>query len=917
VRGASGGFRFGLASGKTTCVEYRILGPLEVRDGGRFLSLGTAKQQALLAVLLLHANEFVPREQLIDELWGATPPPTAAKAIQVYVSHLRKLLATNGAEAIGTRAGGYVLSLDGEGVDALRFERIAGEAREHAAAGDAAKAASHFREALALWRGPALAGLSFESAARNEVERLEEERLAALMDRIDCDLSLGRHEQLVGELEGLVAQHPLRERLRSQLMLALYRSGRQADALRVYREGRETLVEELGLEPSEPLQRLERAILVHDPALEVPAGLARAKGPEPAGGRRGQSNLPAQPTPFVGRGRELAEVLSLLARDDLRLLTLTGPGGSGKTRLALAAAGQVADDYESSVCWVALAALREPALVVDSVSQALGTRQELAKHLADKQMLLLLDNFEHLLDAAPRVAELLAACPNLKLLVTSREPLHLAGEREYLVPVLAEQEALELFRQRAQTAEPEQAVLAICCRLDCLPLAVELAAARTKLLRPEALLRRLDKRLPMLTGGPRDAPERQRTLEAAIAWSYDLLNETERLLFARLAVFVGGFTLEAAERACDADLDTLQSLVDKNLLHGDGDRYQMLETIREYATDRLEEAHDPEVVHRRHAEHFLTAAKAFAFEREWPHEPASEVDNVRAALRWAIAVEDSALALRLAIAFFAPFLFLNPAEGRRWVDEALALGDPNDLELRAKALQIAGALSNESGDYDAAVEFQKRSIVSWQTLDDRRSMAYSLVLLAQNARGRGQMTSARALLVEALEIFEGLSDVEGACFTLRDLGALERQAGNSAKARGLLERALSLAPDELRTALIFHSLGDVALNAEELDCAEKFYRDSLVMVRQKYRQRDIAFNLAGLSAVAAAQGQVERAGRLVGAVERFQESREAPLFGNPSYRRLLEATPIEPEDVAAGRAMTLDEAVAYALELDD
>jgi DNA-binding SARP family transcriptional activator len=275
-------------------VEYRILGPLEVRDGGRSLSLGTAKQQALLAVLVLHANEFVARERLIDELWGASPPPTAAKAIQVYVSHLRKLFAHNGDEAITTRSGGYVLSLDGEGVDALSFERIAREAREYAAGGDAERAASLFREALALWRGPALAGLSFESGARNEVERLEEERLAVLMDRIDCDLSLGRHEQLVGELEGLVAQHPLRERFRGQLMLALYRSGRQSDALRVYREGRETLVEELGLEPSEPLQRLERAILVHDPALEVPAGVARprlptkAEGAEKLGGRRGR-----------------------------------------------------------------------------------------------------------------------------------------------------------------------------------------------------------------------------------------------------------------------------------------------------------------------------------------------------------------------------------------------------------------------------------------------------------------------------------------------------------------------------------------------------------------------------------------------------------------------------------------------------
>jgi YVTN family beta-propeller protein len=261
-------------------VRYRILGPLEVLDGERSIPLGTAKQQALLAVLVLYANEFVARERLIDELWGESPPATAAKAVQVYVSQLRKLLTHNGEQAIATRPRGYILSLDGESVDALSFERIAREARERAASGDAEQAAFLFREGLELWRGPALAGLIFESVARNEVERLEEERLAALMDRIDCDLSLGRHEQLVGELEGMVAQHPLQERFRSQLMLALYRSGRQADALRVYREGRETLVEQLGLEPSEPLQRLERAILVHDPVLEAPAGrLARPRVP--------------------------------------------------------------------------------------------------------------------------------------------------------------------------------------------------------------------------------------------------------------------------------------------------------------------------------------------------------------------------------------------------------------------------------------------------------------------------------------------------------------------------------------------------------------------------------------------------------------------------------------------------------------
>jgi YVTN family beta-propeller protein len=300
-------------------VDYRILGPLEVRDGGRSISLGTAKQQALLAVLVLHADKFVPREQLIDELWGESPPPTAAKAVQVYVSHLRKLLAHNGEQAIITRPHGYVLALDGEGIDALSFERLSGEARELAAGGDAERAAALFREALELWRGPALAGLMFESTAANEVERLEEERIAVLMDRIDCDLSLGRHEQLVGELEGMVAQHPLRERFRGQLMLALYRSGRQADALRVYREGRDALVDQLGLEPSEPLQRLERAILVHDPALEAPAGVAAPSMPAAAKRETASANRRLSRRFVAGASVALtvvAVILAFLARRD-------------------------------------------------------------------------------------------------------------------------------------------------------------------------------------------------------------------------------------------------------------------------------------------------------------------------------------------------------------------------------------------------------------------------------------------------------------------------------------------------------------------------------------------------------------------------------------------------------------------------
>jgi predicted ATPase/DNA-binding SARP family transcriptional activator len=899
---------------KTHTVEFRILGPLEVADGHGAIPLDAPKQRALLGVLLLHPNEVVSSERLIDELWGEHPPATAAKLVQTYVSQLRKAL---GPEPIATWPPGYQLRVDADGLDAVRFRSLIADGRRLVANGELERADAVYRAALALWRGRPLADVVFESFARIEVERLEEELLGAHMDRIDCDLALGRHHLLAAELESLVSEHPFRERLRGQLILALYRSGRQADALAAYQDARRTLVDELGLEPSSELRNLEQAILRQDSALAAPT---------PVRERLRHSNLPAQPTTFLGRERERAEVLSLLAREEVRLLTLTGAGGSGKTRLALEAAGKVADDYPDGVCWVPLAALRDPALVFDSIAQALGTQKALAQYLADKHMLLLLDNFEHLPAAAPRVAELTAASPDLKLLITSRERLHLAGEREYLVPTLAENEAVELFRHRAHAAEPEQAVLAICRRLDCLPLAVELAAARTKLLPPDTLLARLEHRLPLLTGGPRDAPERQRTLEATIAWSHDLLTPEEQTLFARLAVFAGGCTLEAAEQICKANLDSLQALVDKNLLRREGERFTMLETIREYAAERLEEAHDGEKVRRRHAESFLDAAEAFAAEafellRNWPYEPASELDNVRAALQWSIGVEDSSVALRLAASSGVLFFYINPAEGRRWLDEALALGDPTGLELRAEALRMAGLLSAETGDYEAGAEYQKRSIADWQVLGDRRSIARTLVTLAQAtwARTPERVTAPRELLAEALEIYEGLSDVEGTCSALHNLGHLECAAGNNGKAEILLERALSLSQNERQTAAILHSLGDFALHDQKFERAQDLYRNNLRTFMRQQDERAIAYCLAGLSAVAAGTGKPKRAGCLFGAVERIQESREATTlaFANPQYKRLLDAARISPEDVQAGRAMTLDDAVAYALEATD
>ena len=450
-----------------------------------------------------------------------------------YVSRLRRVL---GAGRLETRPPGYVLRVEPGELDLHRFRELIAQDRH--------------REALALWRGPALADLAFEDFARSEIARLEELRLSALEGRFEHELAAGRHAELAGELAAAVRAHPLRERLAGQLMLALYRSGRQADALAAYRDARATLVDELGLEPSEELSALQRRILVHDPGLD-----------HTRTGRRAE--LPASLTSFVGRGRELEQIRALILRPGVRLLTLTGAGGTGKTRLALEVARAVAGEFADGARFAPLAAVAEPEVVPHAIAEALALQQSsgqsiedaLKAFLADRELLLVLDNLEHLLEATPLATELLAAAPRLKILATSRTHLNLYGETEYAVPPLsAREEAVALFADRAAAVRPgfaaTDAVGEICARVDGLPLAIELAAARIRTLTPAEILARLDHRLELLAGGPRDVPARQRTLRDTLLWSYDLLAPEEQRLFARLAVFAGGWTLAAADDVC-------------------------------------------------------------------------------------------------------------------------------------------------------------------------------------------------------------------------------------------------------------------------------------------------------------------------------------------------------------------------------
>jgi predicted ATPase/DNA-binding SARP family transcriptional activator len=898
-----------------TAAELRVLGPVEVVGDDGPVRLA-AKHRRLLAALAIGAGRPCSVDELVEVLWDGAAPASARKLVQVYVSQLRAALP----EGIGiaTHAGSYALDVARDGIDAGRFERLLGEAAAAGREANHALAASLAGQALALWRGRAYGELAYEDFARSEAERLDELRLEAVEERIDAQLALGRHGEVVAQVLALAHEHPLRERLQGQAMLALYRCGRQTEALEHFAAAREQLVGELGLEPGARLRELQRRILVHDAALDPPAEGSHAGGA-----------LPVPATPLVGREEELGALGRLLGRREARLLVLTGAGGSGKTRLALEAARNAAGSFANGVVLVELAPLRDAQLVATAVAQALDVHEAadeplettLATALAPKELLLIVDNAEHVRDAASLFARLVARAPRLTVLVTSRAVLHVSGEHVFPVAPLGERDAVELFVQRARQLDPsfgrapenELELREICRRLDGLPLAIELAAARIRALTPDALVERLSSRLTLLTAGPRDLPARQQTLRETIDWSVDLLSHAERRVLGRLAVFPGGATLAAAEAVCGADVDTLAGLVDHNLvrrLDTDGEpRFGLLETIREYAYDLLGD--DRPSAERDLLEYLTSWAEPADLhglgQPVWNARLDAELDNLRAALDVASAGPDREIELQLAGKLWRYWWVRGYSEeGLARLEGALDRGRGVVSRHRARALHGLAGLAWSRGDFDLAVTRASEAVDVARACGALYEEGLAHTVLGIVANHRKDFETARRHHERSIAITEALG-VEPNQEKL-NLAIVAMDSGDLEAAIQPLEEVLA----SHRRHDIAQGIGFAALNlglaryglGDHAEARGLFAEAGDAFTRIRFRAH-VGHALQGAGACEAAAGRHEEAARLLGAA--------SVELGDVVYSE-EEFPALAARAEAAARAAIGDDAFALAYE---
>ena len=891
-------------------VEFRTLGPIELHVGGQPVPLGGPKQRTLLALLLLAEGRVVSDDRLVDELWGGQPPPSAVTALQVYVSGLRKVVGSR----LRRAAGGYALDVtDGE-LDSARFAALIVDARSQLS--DApAEASSILTRALNLWRGDALAGADAAPAVVGGRLRLEEQRMAAIEDRIAAELALSRHTVVVAELAELVAAHPTRERLGGLYLLALSRCGRVSDAAQAYLLLGNALRDLLGTDPSEETTALAGAIARRDPTIDAPHS----------------SSLPAPVSRFVGRRTELDRLEDLLGRN--RLLTLVGPGGVGKTRLAVQLARDVgAALHPDGVHFIDLSGTTEGDTVIARVAAALEVRELAGEQLSESivarlhrvRVLVVLDNCEHLIEESSELASaLLNRCSGVRILATSRESLGVDGETVVPVAGLAlpaadesyqtaiGSDALRLFAARGAAARNDfrvdastiDSTLAICRRVDGLPLAIELAAARLRILSLRDIELRLDHQLDLLSASARTNADRHATIRATIEWSHHLLEKDEKILFRRLAAFAGGFSLEAAERigadpATDpvdrpgAVLDTLARLVDRSMLvaetGGPSSRFRMLETIHEYATNQLDESGDREAARARHATWYrelIESAPQFGGDDHalWMHRIGAELDNFRAAMDWALSdgqVSDKALAIATPLWWYW-WESGQMREGTTWLKRALDAAGHVAPAQRGAALRAAAALARNSGDLGEARQLGEQALEVAQLLGDPKGFGMAWNSLCMTATGQRDFDAALEYVRQSRVQAELAGEDRGLGVVANNMGTVLRCLGRLDEAEAGFREAVDrfrAAGDVRGEAAAVGNLGVIARRRGDLAEARRFGLECL------FRYRDLELDEGQLDAIEAlaglevAEGRPDSALRLLSVTERERRRLGAPIF---------------------------------------
>lgn len=846
----------------------RVLGPLEVLGPHGPVNLRAAKPRALLSALAIHRGVTCSVDTLVDALWGEDPPASAVKLLQVYVSQLRKALPDG--VRLQTRPSGYLLDVDPLEVDADQFERLVADGGSALRAGNPALAASLLARGLALWRGSAYADVEYEPFATEAVERLTRLRGLALEERIGADLELGRHAEVLAEVRGLLAADPTSEALARAAILATYRVSGSAEALAILDRVRVATREELREDISPELATLGERIARRDPALDV--GPAR-----PALG----ANLPTPPNALIGRGRELEELRSLLDRPGIRLVSMTGAGGSGKSRLALELARDLIPRFANGAVLVELAPVTDPALVPATIAHALGLEpgrdplETVRDAIADRELLVVLDNVEHLREAAPSFVRLLADAPRLVIVTTTRVVLHVTGEHVYPVHPLDEEPAVTLFAERAQARDVSfeldamalPTVRSICRRLDGLPLAIELAAARVAAMGLRTLNERLASRLAVLKGGPRDLPARQQTLRETLDWSVKLLSPHDADVLAGLSVFPGSCSREAAEVVAGADDDALSNLVDHNLVQsfdvGGDRRYRLLETVREYARHNLgSRSAAVEAALVSWTQDFATAAvpDSTAMPREAFDILERELDTLREALRLASRDPDPYPEIAIASTVWRLWWLRGYlAEGRAICDGILSRRGIVPTESGIRVARAAAAIAWSMGDVDRGLDLGRSAL-------EIATRAGCLVELAamHNLLGTvgletlGHVIS-EAHYLEAIRIAESIGRTDHVNIFRMNLGTAYLQAGRVDEARDRFIEAMPYEPE-----LANLNLGQLELEAGNLDEAERHFLATIDLMRALRFKGRSAHALQGLAAIDARTGRAETAATRLG-----------------------------------------------------